>query len=96
MKESQKAIDPLQLAVDVTEQKILPASEKLLAQAKEFCHRSDVYVKKQWKRLLHFLETDETCQKVKSTTQQYYQVAKTRVGEQWEKVSPKGPLACRR
>lgn len=36
LKESQKDIDLLQLMVDVTEQKILPASEKLLAQAKEF------------------------------------------------------------
>lgn len=92
MKESQKAFNPLQLAVDVTEQKILPASEKLFEQAKELCHRSDMYAKKQWKRLVHFLDTDETCQKVKSTAQQYFKVAKTHVEGQWEKVSPKGRL----
>lgn len=49
LKESQKDIDLLQLMVDVTEQKILPASEKLLAQAKEFGRRGEKYAAQQWR-----------------------------------------------
>ena len=70
LKESQKDIDLLQLMVDVTEQKILPASEKLLAQAKEFGRRGEKYAAQQWARLQHFLRTDATCQKLKATAQQ--------------------------
>ena len=90
MKESQKNIDPLQLVVDVTEQKILPASEKLLAQAKELGHRSEEYATQQWARLQHFLRTDATCQKLKATAQQSLQQARTLAATQWAKVSPKG------
>ncbi|KAK8806903.1 hypothetical protein WA588_005702 [Blastocystis sp. NMH] len=89
LKESQKDIDLLQLMVDVTEQKILPASEKLLAQAKEFGRRGEKYAAQQWARLQHFLRTDATCQKLKATTQQSLQQARTLAATQWAKVSPK-------
>ena len=90
LKESQKDIDLLQLVVDVTEQKILPASEKLLAQAKEFGRRGEKYAAQQWARLQHFLRTDATCQKLKATTQQSLQQARTLAATQWAKVSPNG------
>ena len=90
MKESQKHIDLLQLVVDVTEQKILPASEKLLAQAKEFGRRGEKYAAQQWARLQHFLRTDATCQKLKATAQQSLQQARTLAATQWAKASPKG------